>query len=221
MTNKTTYFTVNEALEDILNTLENGYDGYLYDVHHEVFNMDYYIIGTYQAEQALTQYGVFEAFREIQNYENDHFGKVLTDLSNPEHVASMLFSLKGYEAEELIQENNGLWNEKWNDEVDEKTRLSLMNTIRELLDIAVDRYEIVSLYALQSDEGDEVLISANEKDIDIKFSKYNMVIGNTCNTYQKVQGYGIMNKETGFLADESKDIYYTLEDAKKDMVTLD
>jgi len=135
MTNEKLYFTVNEALEDILGTLENeSYDGYLCDLHHEVFNTDYYIIGTYKAEQALTQYGVFEAFREIQEYENDHFGKVLTDLSNPEHVANMLYCLKGYEAMDAIQENNDKFDEEWNSELDEETRQSLINTIKQLLE---------------------------------------------------------------------------------------
>ena len=37
------YFTKNEALEDIKNTLES-YNGCYYDLHDEVFNTDYYII---------------------------------------------------------------------------------------------------------------------------------------------------------------------------------
>lgn len=133
MTNETTYFTVNEALEGILNALENGYDGYLCDLHHEVFNTEYYIIGTHKAKQALTQYGVFEAIEEIQEYEKMHFGEVYTELGNPERVANMLYYLKGYEASEKIQECNDLWDENWNEEVDEETRLSLIDTINKLL----------------------------------------------------------------------------------------
>lgn len=134
MTNEKQYFTVNEALEDILHELEHGYDGHLCDLHHEVFNTDYYIIGTNQAKQALTQYGVFEALEEIQEYENDHFGKVLTDLSNPEHVANMLYYLKGNEAMDAIQESNNKFDEEWNNELNEETRQSLIITIKGLLE---------------------------------------------------------------------------------------
>lgn len=134
MTNETMYFTINEALEDILHELEDGYDGHLCDLHHEVFSTEYYIIGTNQAKQALTQYGVFEALEEIQEYEDFHFGKVLTDLSDPERVANMLYCLKGYEAMDAIQENNDKFDEDWNNELDEETRQSLIDTIKQLLE---------------------------------------------------------------------------------------
>jgi len=135
MTNSTEkqYFTIEEALSDIKNTLENGYDGYLCELDGEVFNADYYIIGTYKAQQALNQYDVWQAFEEIQEYENDHFGEVLTDLSNPEQVANQLYYLKGQEAIYLIQENNELLNDEWNEEVTEETAKSLIITINNLL----------------------------------------------------------------------------------------
>ena len=44
MENTQTYFTKNEALEDIKEILES-YNGYYCDLHNEVFNTDYYIIG--------------------------------------------------------------------------------------------------------------------------------------------------------------------------------
>ena len=42
------------------------------DLHHELFNTDYYIVGTYQAEQWLGDYA-FDAIGEIQKYEEDNF----------------------------------------------------------------------------------------------------------------------------------------------------
>ena len=50
------YFTTTEALEDILDVLESGYTGYMEDLHHEVFNTGYYIIGTYTAPSIATTY---------------------------------------------------------------------------------------------------------------------------------------------------------------------
>ena len=91
------YFTTTEALEDILDVLESGYDGSMEDLHHEVFNTDYYIIGTHTAKQALTEYGVFDAIEKVQSYEESHFDKVITELSDPEKLANMLYYIIGEE----------------------------------------------------------------------------------------------------------------------------
>ena len=99
------YFTTTEALEDILDVLESGYDGSMEDLHHEVFNTDYYITGTYQAKQALTEYGVFEAIDVVQEYEDNAFGARYTDVSDPEKLANMLYYIIG---EEVIQAGDRL-----------------------------------------------------------------------------------------------------------------
>ena len=97
MENTQTYFTKKEALEDIKEALES-YNGYYCDLHNDVFNTNYYIFGTYKAEKALEQYGVFNAIRKIQEYENDNFGEVFTDLSDPKKIANMLYYIIGEEA---------------------------------------------------------------------------------------------------------------------------
>lgn len=91
-------FTKLEALEDILETLKS-YDGYIEDLHSTVFNSDYYIIGYYQAEEALknSEYGVFGAIGKIVEYEKSNFGEVNTDFSDAEHVANMLYYIIGEE----------------------------------------------------------------------------------------------------------------------------
>lgn len=114
MENTKKYFTKNEALADIKNTLEN-YNGYYCDLHNEVFNTEYYIIGTYEAEKALEQYGTFEAIRKIQEYENDNFGEVLTDLSDPEKIANMLYYIIGNEAIQDLYEYSETFSENEND----------------------------------------------------------------------------------------------------------
>lgn len=218
MTNEKTYFTVNEALEDILDILEKGYDGYLGDLHNEVFNTKYYITGIYEAKQALTQYGVFEAIEEIQEYEKFHFGEVFTEMGDPEKVANMLYYLKGYEAAEKIQECNDLWDENWNNEVDEETRLSLIETIRALLGLTIEPYEIVELYALTDGNETFLNISQNEKEIDEQLEKFDGTLMEQYeNIHKKIQGYGILNKKSGFLLDDSEDFYDTLDEAESDL----
>lgn len=115
-----TYFTKKEAIEDIINTLEY-YEDYYCDLHNEVFNTDYYIIGTYEAKQALEQYGVFEAIEKIQEYEKDNFGEIYTDLSDPEKIANMLWYIIGEEViGELFNEFDDLWNEEATPENNQK-----------------------------------------------------------------------------------------------------
>ena len=72
----------------------------LHDLHHEIFNTDYYIIGRYQAKEWLGA-DAFDCIYEIQEYENFHFGKVTTDLSEPERVVNMYVYVVG---EEILED---------------------------------------------------------------------------------------------------------------------
>ena len=64
------------------------------DLHHEVFNTDYYIIGTYKAKQWLSD-EAFSIIGIIKDYEKDNFGEVTTDLSEPEKVVNMYVYIVG------------------------------------------------------------------------------------------------------------------------------
>ena len=72
------------------------------DVHHEAFNLDYYIIGTWKAEQWLGDQ-VFNIIGFIKDYEQDNFGEVYTDLTSPEAVVNMYAYIIG---EEIVSEWN-------------------------------------------------------------------------------------------------------------------
>ena len=64
------------------------------DAHHEIFNTDYYIIGTYDATKWLGDLA-FDAIAFIVDYEQENFGEVYTDLTNPEHVVNMVAYIIG------------------------------------------------------------------------------------------------------------------------------
>ena len=66
------------------------------DIHYHAFNTDYYIIGTYQAKQWLGDMA-FDVINFIKDYEQDNFGKVHTDLSDPEKVVNMYVYIVGEE----------------------------------------------------------------------------------------------------------------------------
>lgn len=119
-----------EAIEDIMERLEN-YNGYYYDLHNDVFNTDYYIIGRYYAEKELEAYGVFEAIRLVQRYETEQFGKVYTDLSEPEKLINMVYYIIG---EEVIGEmyNVPEFVDNWDNVADDETNKKIIEKMKEL-----------------------------------------------------------------------------------------
>ena len=120
-----------EAIEAIIDALEYDYSGYYCDLHNEVFNTDYYIIGTYQAKEILKEYDVFEAVELVQNYEKDNFGEVYTDLSNPEKLINMVYYIIG---DEVIGEMYEIeaFNENWNEKADGETNAIIVQAMKEM-----------------------------------------------------------------------------------------
>ena len=70
------------------------------DLHHDVFNTDYYIIGTYEAKQWLGNQ-VFNIIEIIKEYEQFNFGEIHTDFSEPEKIVNMYVYIIG---EEIVQD---------------------------------------------------------------------------------------------------------------------
>ena len=96
------------------------------ELHHKLFNEDYFIIGTYKAEQFLiSEGGVFNAIGEIQDYEQSNFGEVSTDLSNAEKVANMYAYIKG---EKLLNEC-GTVSDNWDDELTDEQLKAIISEI--------------------------------------------------------------------------------------------
>ena len=79
---------------------ENHPNDWKDDLHHYAFNEDYYIIGTYQAKQWLGDM-VFDVINFIKDYEQNNFGEVYTDFSDPEKVVNMYVYIIG---EEIVSE---------------------------------------------------------------------------------------------------------------------
>ena len=112
------------VLDDILDKLESdnyGIDTYGCDLHNELCNTDYFIIGTYQAKEFLGGH-VFDAIEMVKDYEQFNFGEVSTDLSEPERVVNMLAYIIG---EYVLAESDHLQN-KWDDKLtgDDLTKIA-------------------------------------------------------------------------------------------------
>ena len=118
-----------EARAAIIDALENGYTGYYCDLHDEVFNSDYYIIGTYKAKKALAEYDVFDAIEKVQTYEKENFGEVYTNLSDPEKLINILYYIIGEEVLYEIMDGIEAWNENWNNRATEETNNEILKAI--------------------------------------------------------------------------------------------
>ena len=85
-----------EARAHMLEMLED-YEGYTCDLHNEAFNSDYYEYYTPKAIKKLEELGVFEAIQTVKEYEQDNFGVVNTDFSDPCKILNMLWYIIGEE----------------------------------------------------------------------------------------------------------------------------
>jgi len=118
----------------IIDQLESdvGIDQHISDLHHYLLNEDYFIIGSYRAEQWLKKdnSSIFEAIETIKDYEQSNFGQVSTDLSSSENVANMLAYILG---EEILFNNDtyNLFTRFSNEYLDEDKRDLLINSLKE------------------------------------------------------------------------------------------
>lgn len=120
-----------EAIAAIIECLENGYDGYYCDLHNEVFNTDYYIVGTYEAKNALREYDVFEAIEKVQDYERFNFGEIYTNVSDPEKLVNMLYYIIG---DEIIGEMNDIsaFSDNWDNCADEDINATIIKGLEDM-----------------------------------------------------------------------------------------
>lgn len=115
----------------VIETLESGYDGYYCDLHNEVFNSDDTYIYTQEAIEALEDYGTFKAICEVMEYENDNFGDVMTDLSDPIKIANMMVYILG---DKVLHDWNNDFSNKldsvWDDMADDDTNDELVALLK-------------------------------------------------------------------------------------------
>ena len=95
-----------DYIEENLDYLKESYpSSYLDDLHHNAFNEDYYIIGTYEAKQWLGDQA-FDIINIIKDYEQDNFGEIFTDFSSAEKVVNMYVYIVGEEIVSKWREDN-------------------------------------------------------------------------------------------------------------------
>ena len=83
----------------IIERLEEGYEGYLCDLHNEVFNTEMYETNTAKATRILDGLGSYSVVAETVKYEQGIFGQTSVEkYSDPCLVLSMLWYMVGEEA---------------------------------------------------------------------------------------------------------------------------
>ena len=122
---------IDEARAKIIEVLENGYDGYLCDLHDAVFNKEYYFCYTDEAKNKLENYNVFDIISMIVEYEKDNFGEVNTDFSNPCQVGNMLWYIVGEEVLNNIFDGCEKFDELWNSELTEEECKALLQWLKD------------------------------------------------------------------------------------------
>lgn len=88
-------------------------DVYGCDLAYEMYNNDYYIIGTYKAKQFIREY--FDDMCECLEQYQEEVGEVYKDITNPEKVASLLAL---FVAQDVLSESKVL-DDKWNEALEE------------------------------------------------------------------------------------------------------
>lgn len=123
---------IEEAKAAIIEALtDEEYSGYYCDLHNELFNMETKYDYRSEAEDDLNIFGVFTAIGAVVKYEQDNFGVVNTDLSDPCKIANMIWYIVGEEVLYDLFDGCELWNEVWNDEATEETNAALVQWLRD------------------------------------------------------------------------------------------
>ncbi len=108
-----------EIAEETVSKLQDGIglDNDASELHHYLWNEDYFIIGTYDAKKWIESHmSPFDAVAEVIEYEKEHFGESNTDFTNAENVANMLAFIYGYEVLGSSKHMDKMWNRKLDEE---------------------------------------------------------------------------------------------------------
>ena len=124
-----------EAKWAIIEKLEEGYDGYLCDLHNEVFNMEMYTNDRDEAIKILDSLGTYSVIEEITRYEQDNFGEVNTHrLASPCDVLSMFWYITGEEALAELAEDVPEFDELWDEELTEEECFVLIDRFKKKME---------------------------------------------------------------------------------------
>ena len=119
----------------IIERLEEGYEGYLCDLHNEVFNTEMYEPHTDRAVKILDGLGSYSVVAETVKYEQGIFGQTSVEkYSDPCLVLSMLWYIVGEEALAELAEDVPEFDELWDEELTEEECLVLIDRFKKKME---------------------------------------------------------------------------------------
>lgn len=114
---------------NIVDDIENYEDTYGCDLANEMFNTDYYIIGTYEAKQFLKNY-IDELFETLEKYQSD-YGEQYPHITDAEKLATLV-ALN--QAEEILGSLDTV-QEKWDETLEEDDIEKIKKELEEKYDL--------------------------------------------------------------------------------------
>ena len=115
--------------KEIFENLESYEGVYGCDLAYEMFNSDYYIIGTYRAKQFLKE-NIDELFEALEEYEFE-FGEQYPNITNAEKLATLVALNEG----KKVLNNLETLEEKWNETIEEEEIEKIKNELKEIYDL--------------------------------------------------------------------------------------
>lgn len=141
--NDTEVFSGQEILDKIQENIEDYKGSYFDDLFNGLFNSDYYIIGTYKAGKELEKYvnnenldgfttmlnGVWGAIDLVKQYEQENFGEINTNISDPEQLANMVEYIRAENVLNIVLDDAEL---DINDAIDSNNIKAVKNAIEDI-----------------------------------------------------------------------------------------
>lgn len=123
--------TIKSIVEHAINGIDNCKGRLIHgcDLHNELFNVDYFIIGYHPAEQWLiANGGIFNAIQSIIDYEQSNFGTISTKLDNSESVCNMYTYILG----EIILSESKTLQDNWDKQLTDKQLSKIVKELESL-----------------------------------------------------------------------------------------
>lgn len=111
---------IRSEIKDMISDYENVYGC---DLAYEMYNYDYYIIGTYKAKQELKKY--FDDMCECIEQYKEEFGTTYEDITDAEKLLSLLML---FVAQDVLSESETL-NEHWDEQLSEEMLIKIAKEI--------------------------------------------------------------------------------------------
>lgn len=113
----------------------DGREVYGCDVHHHLFNSEYYTAGIWQTELDTVDLGVWDCINLVVNYEKFNFGEVFTEVE-PFKVANMVNYIAGYHL--LGKSEHLTHSDAWDRRLTTKDRKTIQKELRAYIEGLTD-----------------------------------------------------------------------------------